>query len=257
MPRCVLLALSVLAVGLLPALVPIAASAGRAPRVTVSVSAERVVAGEAVRFTGRAQAPLRRATLVLQRRVDGDWSRVARTRVRTGAPYVMRARVPEGRHRFRVRMRRSQGVPAVTSAVVRVRGTTRTTPPPQEPPAGTELARVRAEILRRTNLLRETYTLPPLKPMAGLDRVAQRWSEHMAATGTFEHNPQFAAQYPDGWRNAGENIAYGYAVDRVVAAWAESPGHRANMLGDFTHLGIGFARDAQGRPYYTQNFARY
>lgn len=258
MLRRVLLALALLAGGLLPALVPLAASAERDPRVTIRVSAERVVAGGTVRVTGTVRAPARRVTLLLQRRVDGAWTRVARTRVSPGATYAMRARVPQGTHRYRVRMRRTEDVRAATSPVVRVRGTaTSTPPPPQEPPGDTELARVRAEVLRQTNLLRETHALPPLRPMDGLDRVAQRWTEHMASTGAFDHNPEFAAQYPDGWTNAGENIAYGYAVDRVVDAWAQSPGHRANMLGGFTHLGIGFARDAQGRPYYTQNFARY
>ena len=36
-----------------------------------------------------------------------------------------------------------------------------------------------------------------------------------------------------------------------------SPGHRANILGDYNSIGIGVAKDANGRNYYTQNFAKY
>nr|WP_227467372.1 CAP domain-containing protein [Nocardioides lijunqiniae] len=111
--------------------------------------------------------------------------------------------------------------------------------------------------MRETNAYRDSQGLAALKPMAALNGVAQRWSVRMADTGRFEHNPDYAAQYPDGWSRAAENIAMGYSRDRVVDAWIDSPGHRANLVGAYTHLGIGVAWDRRGRPYYTQNFAAY
>lgn len=44
------------------------------------------------------------------------------------------------------------------------------------------------------------------------------------------------------YSTAGENIAYGYqTAEAVVAAWLDSPGHRANIEREsFTHHGIGY-----------------
>lgn len=52
-----------------------------------------------------------------------------------------------------------------------------------------------------------------------------------------------------------ENVASGQQPNQVVAAWMNSPGHRANILNPrYTEIGVGFARDASGRSYFTQNF---
>jgi uncharacterized protein YkwD len=40
----------------------------------------------------------------------------------------------------------------------------------------------------------------------------------------------------------------------VVGLWKNSPGHRRNMLGNFKYIGIGIARDRQGRIFYTEVF---
>jgi uncharacterized protein YkwD len=45
------------------------------------------------------------------------------------------------------------------------------------------------------------------------------------------------------------------AVD-AVDDWFDSPGHNKNMLGNFTHTGIGVAADRKGRFYVTQIFIR-
>jgi len=65
-----------------------------------------------------------------------------------------------------------------------------------------------------------------------------------------------AAQYV--WEAYGENVAMGQrSAAEVVSAWMKSPGHRANILNPrYTELGIGYALDAAGRPYYAQLFAR-
>lgn len=117
---------------------------------------------------------------------------------------------------------------------------------------------VRQQILEQTNDYRAQHGLSPLVLMDQMTTVAQDWSRYMAETGDFSHNPDYAQQIPPGWRAAGENIAVGYSEDAVVDAWYASPGHKANMLGDYTHIGIGYATTSDdGTPYYTQNFARY
>ncbi len=54
-----------------------------------------------------------------------------------------------------------------------------------------------------------------------------------------------------------ENVAYNYKnAEIVVQEWLKSPGHRQNIRGSYNLTGIGIARDARGRIYYTQMFVR-
>jgi uncharacterized protein YkwD len=52
-------------------------------------------------------------------------------------------------------------------------------------------------------------------------------------------------------------VAFGQAnADKVVDSWMHSRGHRANILNStFTDMGVGYAVDRTGRPYYVQVFA--
>lgn len=115
----------------------------------------------------------------------------------------------------------------------------------------------RALILQQTNALRANNGLPPLRLNPALSEIAQDWSVQQARVSTMSHRPSFTAMYPAGWSRAGENVAAGYSPNSVVNAWANSPGHRANMLSTATDIGIGVTTNASGRFYYTQNFARY
>lgn len=60
------------------------------------------------------------------------------------------------------------------------------------------------------------------------------------------------------WEAYGENVAMGQRSGReVVAAWMNSAGHRANILNPrYTELGVGYATDEAGRPYYAEVFGR-
>ena len=75
----------------------------------------------------------------------------------------------------------------------------------------------------------------------------------------------FSHQRPDGtmcftavtvgYMTCGENIAYGTrTASATVAAWMDSPGHRANILSDeFTQAGFG-CYELDGVRYWTQFF---
>ena len=58
----------------------------------------------------------------------------------------------------------------------------------------------------------------------------------------------------------GENVAYNSGAaspeQQAVGDWMESPGHRANIVGDYNRTGIGIAKSASGRYYFTQLFAK-
>jgi uncharacterized protein YkwD len=61
-----------------------------------------------------------------------------------------------------------------------------------------------------------------------------------------------------GATNVGENIAYNYTTpDGAMNAWLNSPTHKANIEGDFTHFGISITTDPNtGRKYYTNMFIK-
>ena len=61
-----------------------------------------------------------------------------------------------------------------------------------------------------------------------------------------------------GAERVGENIAYNYqTAESAMAAWIHSAGHRANLEGDYTHLGISVTIDpATGKKYYTNMFMK-
>ncbi|HEU0287388.1 MAG TPA: CAP domain-containing protein [Nocardioidaceae bacterium] len=85
-----------------------------------------------------------------------------------------------------------------------------------------------------------------------------RWSEHLAASGDFEHqNLNVIFRRCDGARSAGENIARGGVSPRAtVRLWMNSPGHRANILNRrYTHLGVGAAA-RNGQWTGAEDFAR-
>jgi uncharacterized protein YkwD len=102
---------------------------------------------------------------------------------------------------------------------------------------------------------------------AELTRMARLHSENMARLNFFDHiDPQgqnmtmrARACGVCGWSAMAENIAYNSGYDDpaafAVERWMTSPKHRANLLRQgFTHSGVGVARAADGRIFFTQVF---
>ena len=56
----------------------------------------------------------------------------------------------------------------------------------------------------------------------------------------------------------GENIAYNYqTAESAMSAWLNSPAHKANIEGNYTHLGISVTVDeTTGKKYYTNMFIK-
>ena len=72
----------------------------------------------------------------------------------------------------------------------------------------------------------------------------------------FGHRNNMANKIIKHMHGFAENVAYGPTTGKaVVDLWKNSPGHRRNMLGPYKYIGIGIAKDGQGRIYYTQVFA--
>jgi Cysteine-rich secretory protein family/Domain of unknown function (DUF4214) len=107
------------------------------------------------------------------------------------------------------------------------------------------------------NQARSAVGVQPLLRNAALDQVAVNWANQMAAANSMTHNPYMSSQIPAGWSRAGENVARGQADGTAVhVAWMNSPGHKANILGDYTDIGIAFVR-AGGTTWSVEVFAKY
>ncbi|UPT70531.1 MAG: CAP domain-containing protein [Flavobacterium sp. JAD_PAG50586_2] len=61
-----------------------------------------------------------------------------------------------------------------------------------------------------------------------------------------------------GAARVGENIAYNYqSAESAMSAWLNSPAHKENIEGDYTHLGISVTIDqSTGKKYYTNMFMK-
>lgn len=109
------------------------------------------------------------------------------------------------------------------------------------------------EFTNAVNAERGTRGLPALATSGDLAAVAQRWSDHMASTGTLAHNPQLSQQV-SGWRSIGENVGVGGSELQIHEALMASPGHRANILNtQYGQIGIGITH-RNGRVWVTQVF---
>jgi hypothetical protein len=86
--------------------------------------------------------------------------------------------------------------------------------------------------------------------------VARGWTSVLMAQGSLSHNPSLATQMPSDWVTIGENVGYGSDVTTLHTAFMNSPGHRANILGDFNQVGIGADRDGSGRLWVTVDFMK-
>lgn len=85
-----------------------------------------------------------------------------------------------------------------------------------------------------------------------LNAKAQSWAEHMARTGTLGHS-RLTAGLPSCWTGVGENVGFGSSALAVQNGYMNSSGHRANVLGSWDFVGVGYARSGS-RVYTVQVF---
>ncbi|RNF39988.1 S-layer homology domain-containing protein [Planococcus salinus] len=120
------------------------------------------------------------------------------------------------------------------------------------------------ETIPLVNQERANANLTALEEDPELTRIAQLKAEDMAENDYFEHT---SPTYGEPWEMAvalgyptnqvGENIAGGYkSPGETVAAWMDSQGHRENILrASYTHIGVGYAEDQDGFPYWVHMFS--
>lgn len=103
----------------------------------------------------------------------------------------------------------------------------------------------------RTNHDRHVYQVS-----SELTDVAQNWAEWMARHHTLKHNPNLESQVHH-WEDLGENVGSGGSEPPIHRAFMNDSYHRDNILSpDYTQVGIGTARDDNGRLYVDEVFRR-
>jgi len=148
-------------------------------------------------------------------------------------------------------------VAALTPAAGRARGSEACKQWGSVRPKEISNGQARAAVLCLVNRERARAGVRPLRRHRDLQRAAQRHTDRMLAAGCFSHQcggePDLGARlenagYLDGnlrrWVY-GENLAWGMGSRgtpaAVVAAWMDSPPHRATMLTPgFREIGVGF-----------------
>ncbi|MEU6480630.1 CAP domain-containing protein [Streptomyces sp. NPDC047017] len=160
---------------------------------------------------------------------------------------------------------RPTAAPALTSAAKPSRTPARTaspTPSVTVPPVTVSAqALAEAQVLVLVNQERARVGCSALAANSALTSLAENFSEDMATGGFFSSTDPGGATP---WDRAaklgitglgGENIARGQADPAaVVAAWMNSPGHRANILNcGFRTVGVG-VHYGPGGPWWAQDF---
>jgi uncharacterized YkwD family protein len=138
-----------------------------------------------------------------------------------------------------------------------------TTAPTTTQSTTSEFSAYQQEVLNIVNKERTSRGLSALKLNMEVSKVATIKSQDMIDKGYFAHNsPTYGSpfdmmkKFGITYKSAGENIAMGQKTPQeVMTAWMNSEGHRKNILNSsFTEIGIGIAKDKNGRLYWTQMF---
>lgn len=125
------------------------------------------------------------------------------------------------------------------------------------------------KIFEAINKIREDKGLSRLLWNEKAAQAARVHSTNMAGFGFFSHvdldgghvNQRASAAGIKDWEMVGENIAYNNGfenpVERAVAGWMNSAGHRRNILRDnWRETGVGIAVSPAGTFFFTQVFLK-
>tara|TARA_X000001036_G_scaffold434261_1_gene473334 strand:- start:971 stop:1525 length:555 start_codon:yes stop_codon:yes gene_type:complete len=133
------------------------------------------------------------------------------------------------------------------------------------------------KILSKTNKIRNEQELTDLVQDEEMDVLATLHSKNMIDYDFFDHTDHQGKSPSDrasdlnyGYSRLAENIGYVPWVQNVsgcgdtrsaetiaecvVEGWKNSPGHYANMIGDYVELGVGVAFTKDSIAYFTQVF---
>lgn len=115
------------------------------------------------------------------------------------------------------------------------------------------------KMIQLINTHRESLGLEPLTLLFEAREESKHHSRYMADTlrglthdGFSERIDNIEASININISRSAENVAYNSSTKRAHEALLASPGHRRNIEGDYTHLGVGIETDENERMYFTQ-----
>ena len=118
------------------------------------------------------------------------------------------------------------------------------------------------ETMKLINNYRVSIGLNALEKVNHISFKCEEHNKYMIANNVVNHN-DFTSRSENimsvlGAKKVGENVAYNYKTsEAVLRAWLDSPGHKENIEGDYTHFGLSVTIDAQtGKKYYTNIFIK-
>lgn len=118
------------------------------------------------------------------------------------------------------------------------------------------------ETMKLINDYRVSIGLNALERINHISFKCEEHNKYMIENNVVDHN-DFTSRSDNivkllGAKKVGENVAYNYKTsDAAVRAWLDSPGHRENIEGNFTHFGLSVTIDPKtGKKYYTNIFAK-
>jgi uncharacterized protein YkwD len=121
---------------------------------------------------------------------------------------------------------------------------------------------VELETMTLINNYRVSKGLNALERINHISYKSEEHDEYMINNNVVNHN-DFEARSTNIMNvlhavKVGENIAYNYSSAKgVFDAWLNSPEHKKNIEGDYTHFGISVREDPiSGKKYYTNIFAK-
>ena len=117
------------------------------------------------------------------------------------------------------------------------------------------------ETMNLINNYRVSLGLNSLQQINYISHKSEGHDNYMIANNVVNHN-DFVARSEDimkvvGAKTVSENIAYNYNTPQgAFEAWLNSPSHKGNIVGNFTHFGIAIRLNADGKKYYTNIFVK-
>ncbi|RCJ15860.1 alkaline-shock protein [Nostoc sp. ATCC 43529] len=124
-------------------------------------------------------------------------------------------------------------------------------------------AAIEQSVFTQINNYRASKGLTKLTRNSAIDNQARIHSQNMASgkvafghTGFQDRLKAIGISYTA----AGENVAYNQGstdpATQAVQGWLKSPGHLANIVGNYNLTGVGVASNSKGQIYFTQIFLR-
>jgi hypothetical protein len=98
-----------------------------------------------------------------------------------------------------------------------------------------------SEFISKINSSRASAGLAPLAANGNLTSYARQHTAGMMDAGEIYHSSsaELGAAGGSGWDKMGENVGKGQSPTSLHQAFMDSPGHKANILGDYNYVGVG------------------